>query len=56
MRSLPQFPTPGPRGEEPYRVTAQMAIRIAILGAVAIALFAVLFFRLWALQVISGER
>jgi penicillin-binding protein 2 len=33
-----------------------MAIRIAILGIVAIALFAALFFRLWALQVISGER
>jgi penicillin-binding protein 2 len=33
-----------------------MALRIAILGAVAIAFFAVLFFRLWALQIISGER
>ena len=33
-----------------------MAIRIAILGVIAIALFSALFFRLWALQVISGER
>lgn len=33
-----------------------MALRIAILGLVAIAVFCVLFFRLWALQVISGER
>lgn len=33
-----------------------MAIRIAILGVFAITIFCVLFFRLWALQVISGER
>ena len=32
-----------------------MAIRIAVVGVVAVALFAVLFFRLWALQVISGD-
>ena len=37
-------------------MTPQMAIRIAIIGVVAIALFAGLFFRLWALQVISGAR
>jgi penicillin-binding protein 2 len=56
LSSLPGFLPPDPRVEEPYRVTPQMAIRIAILGIVAIALFAALFFRLWALQVISGER
>jgi penicillin-binding protein 2 len=56
LSSLPGFLPPDPRVEEPYRLTPQMAIRIAILGFVAIALFAVLFFRLWALQVISGER
>ena len=33
-----------------------MAIRIAILGVFAIALFCALFFRLWALQVIAGDR
>ena len=33
-----------------------MAVRIAILGVFVIALFCALFFRLWALQVISGER
>jgi penicillin-binding protein 2 len=42
--------------EEPYRVTPQMALRIAILGVLAIVLFCALFFRLWALQVISGEK
>ena len=52
----PTFLPPDPRTEEPYRVTPPMALRIAILGAIAVALFCVLFFRLWALQVISGER
>jgi penicillin-binding protein 2 len=33
-----------------------MAIRIAILGVLAVTIFCALFFRLWALQVISGER
>jgi penicillin-binding protein 2 len=56
LSSVPGFLPPDPRVEEPYRVTPQMAIRIAILGVVAIALFAALFLRLWALQVISGER
>ena len=42
--------------EEPYRVTPKLAVRVAILGVVAIALFCALFFRLWALQVISGDE
>jgi penicillin-binding protein 2 len=33
-----------------------MALRIAILGVLAVTVFCALFFRLWALQVISGER
>jgi penicillin-binding protein 2 len=52
----PGFLPPDPRVEEPYRLTPQMALRIAILGVVAITVFCALFFRLWALQVISGER
>ncbi len=56
MSSLPGFLPPSPGVEEPHRVTPKIAIRIAVLGALAIALFAALFFRLWALQVISGER
>jgi len=31
-----------------------LALRIAVVGGVAVALFAVLFFRLWNLQVLSG--
>ncbi len=55
--NLPRgFLPPDPRVEEPYRVTPQAAIRIAILGVVAVTIFCALFFRLWALQVISGER
>jgi len=56
LSSLPGFLPPDPRVEEPYRVSPQIAIRIGIIGIIAIALFAALFFRLWALQVISGER
>jgi penicillin-binding protein 2 len=45
-----------PRVEGPYRMTPQIALRLGILGAVVLFVFAVLFFRLWALQVLSGER
>jgi penicillin-binding protein 2 len=45
-----------PRVEEPYRLTPRAAARIAIVGVVAVVLFALLFFRLWALQVISGDE
>jgi penicillin-binding protein 2 len=45
-----------PRVEEPYRLTPQLALRIAVLGAAAFVVFAVLFLRLWALQVLSGAH
>jgi penicillin-binding protein 2 len=45
-----------PRVEGPYRMTPQMALRLGVLGAIVLFAFAVLFFRLWALQVLSGER
>jgi penicillin-binding protein 2 len=47
-------PTPGVA--EPFRLTPQIALRIAILGGIAIAVFGALFFRLWALQVLSGPQ
>jgi penicillin-binding protein 2 len=37
-------------------VSPQLAVRVAVLGGVAIALFAIIFFRLWYLQVLSGEQ
>jgi penicillin-binding protein 2 len=45
-----------PRVEEPYRLTPGLALRIGILGAITLAVFGVLFFRLWALQVLSGTQ
>jgi penicillin-binding protein 2 len=45
-----------PRVSEPYRLTPQLAFRVAILAFLALAIFAVLFLRLWALQVLSGDR
>jgi penicillin-binding protein 2 len=45
-----------PRVEEPYRLTPQLAMRVAILGFVALGVFAVLFLRVWALQVLSGSN
>lgn len=34
----------------------RLALRIAVFGGFALALFAVLFFRLWTLQVVNGEE
>ncbi len=36
--------------------SGRLSLRIAVLGGVAVALFAVLFFRLWDLQVLSGSE
>ena len=35
---------------------SRLALRVAVLGGVAVALFGVLFFRLWNLQVLSGDE
>lgn len=35
---------------------SRLSLRIAVLGGVAVALFAVLFFRLWNLQVLDGGK
>ena len=37
-------------------ITPQLALRVAIVGGIALALFAIIFFRLWFLQVLSGDR
>ena len=36
-------------------ITPQLAWRVAVLGGVAFVLFAIVFFRLWFLQVLTGE-
>jgi penicillin-binding protein 2 len=45
-----------PRVDAPYRLTPQLVFRIGILGFLTLTAFAVLFFRLWALQVLSGNQ
>jgi len=51
-----RFLPPDPRVREPHRLTPQLALRVAVLGGVALVAFAVLFLRLWSLQVLSGEE
>ena len=51
-----RFLPPDPRVTEPYRVTPQLVLRVGILGFLVLVVFAVLFLRLWALQVLSGDR
>src|SRR4051812_2958761 len=36
-------------------ITPQLAVRVAVLGGFAFVLFAIVFFRLWFLQVLSGD-
>src|SRR5205814_3890880 len=51
-RFLPQ----DPRAVGPYRLTPALAVRIGVLGMLALLVFAVLFLRLWALQVLNGTQ
>jgi penicillin-binding protein 2 len=37
-------------------LTPQLAFRVAIIGGIALVAFAVIFFRLWYLQVLSGDK
>jgi penicillin-binding protein 2 len=50
------FLPPSPNVDEPYLLTPQLAFRVAVLAFLALAIFAVLFLRLWALQVLAGDR
>jgi len=51
-----RFLPPDPRVREPHRLTPQLALRVAILGIVALVAFTILFLRLWSLQVLSGDE
>ena len=46
---------PVPR-ERSMPVTPQLAMRVAMLGVAAFVLFAIVFFRLWYLQILSGDQ
>ena len=37
-------------------MTPKLALRVAIIGGAALALFAIVFFRLWYLQILSGDE
>ena len=51
-----RFLPPDPGVSAPYRLTPGLAVRVGVLGVVALAVFGLLFFRLWSLQVLSGAR
>ena len=51
-----RFLPPDPHVAEPYRLTPKLALRVGLLGMLALAVFATLFLRLWSLQVLNGEQ
>src|SRR5918993_1481802 len=46
---------PSPIDDRRPPITPQLAVRVAVLGGFAFVLFAVIFFRLWFLQVLTGD-
>src|SRR5215204_3828452 len=46
---------PSPLDDRRPPITPQLAVRVAVLGGVAFVLFAIIFFRLWFLQVLTGD-
>jgi penicillin-binding protein 2 len=42
--------------EERPPLTPKLALRVAVIGSFALAMFAIIFFRLWYLQVLSGDQ
>src|SRR3954470_18131345 len=51
-----RFLPPDPNVVEPYRLTPRLALRVGLLGMVAVAVFAALFLRLWSLQILNGDQ
>lgn len=49
-----RFLPPDPKAQEPYRLTPGLALRVGVLGAIALLAFGTLLFRLWSLQILSG--
>src|ERR1700727_1959018 len=46
----------GPIDDRTPPMTPQLALRVAMIGGFALLLFAIIFFRLWFLQVLSGTK
>lgn len=53
MSSLERVRTPEPRTPP---VSPQLGLRVAVLGGLALVMFGIVFFRLWYLQILSGEQ
>src|SRR6476660_2782781 len=52
MSTIERLKPSEPRGQ----ISPQLGLRVAILGSFALAMFAIIFFRLWYLQVLTGEQ
>ncbi|HEV3094562.1 MAG TPA: penicillin-binding transpeptidase domain-containing protein [Solirubrobacteraceae bacterium] len=52
MSTIERLQPSEPRGQLP----PQLGLRVAILGSFALAMFAIIFFRLWYLQILTGEQ
>jgi penicillin-binding protein 2 len=56
-RPAPRRPIPeAPPAVEPWRVTQRLTLRVGMLGVLLLVVFAALFLRLWALQVLAGTK
>jgi penicillin-binding protein 2 len=44
------------RDDRPATMSTQFALRVAILGGAALVMFSLIFFRLWYLEVLSGDK
>jgi penicillin-binding protein 2 len=53
MSSLERVHAPEPRVPP---VSSQLGLRVAVLGGVALVMFGIVFFRLWYLQILTGEQ
>jgi penicillin-binding protein 2 len=52
--SLERVRTPDQRTPPP--ISSQLGLRVAVLGGVALVMFGIIFFRLWYLQILTGEQ
>ena len=52
--SAPQRSPFGQRTPPP--ISSQLGLRVAVLGGVALVMFGIVFFRLWYLQILTGEQ
>jgi penicillin-binding protein 2 len=52
MSTIERLQPSEPRGQ----ISPGLGLRVAILGGFALAMFAIIFFRLWYLQVLTGEQ